>query len=57
MSDEAKYAIIMTLIGVVISIGFLIYEIIIKGNSVIFWSILLTCNIIIAPRTTSTKFL
>ena len=46
MKKKIKYSIIMSIIGITISLGFLIFEIVQKGD-IIFWSALLICNLIV----------
>ena len=46
MKSKIKYYIIMSIIGITISLGFLIFEIVQKGD-IIFWSALLICNLIV----------
>lgn len=45
LKSKTKFSIIISLIGVIISLICLIFEIISKGSSITFWVILLTCNI------------
>ena len=46
MKSKIKYSIIMSIIGITISVGFLIFEKKKKGD-IIFWSALLICNLIV----------
>lgn len=45
--SKIKYAIMLSVIVIVISFIFLLFEIITKGNSVVFWTILLLCNVVV----------
>lgn len=45
LKSKTKFSIIISLIGVIISLICLILEIISKGTSITFWVILLSCNI------------
>ena len=46
VKSKIKYAIIMSLIGLIISLVFLIFEIVTKGD-IIFWAILSSCNLVL----------
>lgn len=46
IKSKIKYSIIMSIIGISISLIFLIFEIINKRD-IIFWSVILICNLIV----------
>ena len=46
INSKIKYSIIMSIIGISISLIFLIFEIINKRD-IIFWSVILICNLIV----------
>ena len=46
IKSKIKYSIIMSIIGMSISLIFLIFEIINKRD-IIFWSVILICNLIV----------
>lgn len=46
IKSKIKYSIIMSIIGISISLIFLIFEIM-KKRDIIFWSVILICNLIV----------
>ncbi len=47
INSQVKYNCILSIIGIILSAVCLTVEVVIKGNSTIFWLILLLCNLTI----------
>ncbi len=47
INSQIRYNVILSLIGIILCIFCLIFEIVTKGDSIIFWIVLLSCNFII----------